>query len=416
MQRKKSDIRHWLSVVFAAMLLLSGTVSCGHPLEAQDQHTAKRTLIIYMMANNSLYTTSFDNIMSMLQTADLDCLNDSRLLIVFKKYSGGPRLLEVIPKDGFHKANVFKDYYVEYGLKADTVCLKAYDNIHNALETSAMRQILRDARTFAPAEDYALLLWSHSTGWLPGDKTRAGDSAVPEHDTRYFGLDGGNCMEITELKKALQDFDWEYILMDACFGCSIEALYDLRDVCRYWVGSPCEVLDDGFPYKTILPFLFEKSTLDGLTKTCRSFIDFYRNNTDYPSGFISLIDMSQVESLAVTVRDIVAQGNGNPVNTSDIQYYDNCRPALFNDLAGYVNQIATNSLQYGIFTEQLNRTILFSEHTKHIYSMFSGRRSWIDIYLPACGLTTYIPNLYNSTYNNAYRQTEWAKFTGLDKL
>ena len=65
-------------------------------------------------------------------------------------------------------------------------------------------------------------------------------------------------MDISELAAAIDGSGvrFDYLLFDACFMSSVEALYDLRRAADYIVASPCEVMAHGFPYDTVIPSLF----------------------------------------------------------------------------------------------------------------------------------------------------------------
>ena len=80
-------------------------------------------------------------------------------------------------------------------------------------------------------------------------------------------------MDISELAAAIDGSGvrFDYLLFDACFMSSVEALYDLRRAADYIVASPCEVMAHGFPYDTVIPSLFaDDGARYDLAAACRN--------------------------------------------------------------------------------------------------------------------------------------------------
>lgn len=129
-------------------------------------------------------------------------------------------------------------------------------------DPAVMERILGDMAAAAPAERFGLHLASHAKGWLPASiessswlrsNARRTDDLwrkIPgAAETRWFGHDRGRYMDISELAAAIDGSGvrFDYLLFDACFMSSVEALYDLRRAADYIVASPCEVMAHGFP-------------------------------------------------------------------------------------------------------------------------------------------------------------------------
>ena len=109
-------------------------------------------------------------------------------------------------------------------------------------DPAVMERILGDMAAAAPAERFGLHLAFHAKGWLPASiensswlrssARRADDlwRKIPgAAETRWFGHDRGRYMDISELAAAIDGSGvrFDYLLFDACFMSSVEALYDL---------------------------------------------------------------------------------------------------------------------------------------------------------------------------------------------
>jgi len=398
----------------------------------------QRTVIIYLEANNNLYSSACENIDSLLANATEKEIGTNNELLIFLNGSTPrlPRLLRVVPGSGA------KQWFV-----ADTVLLKSYAK-GNTLTTSFMKQVLSDAQELAPAKEYGLVLWSHGQGWLPIEaltKTKSsGDnllrSAKTGKLTKWFGIDNSyHSLDIQDLRSALENFKWEYILMDACFGASVEALYELRNCCHYWAGSPTEIMQDGYPYGSIISDLFEKDVKTGVLNVCIAYMDRYFKDPDYPSASMCMVDMSTLDDLAESAAGMVSlflPGKLQKPDFNSIQHLDNGLPPVFYDLEGYFSDaVGLNDIEkfsesrrdsiltaYEDFSDQLSKTIIYTAHTQKFYSCFDSYSSWqwIPFTHPVCGLSSYIPRTDSSRerytiYNREWYQTSWTKAIGITK-
>ncbi|MBW6515712.1 MAG: hypothetical protein K0B81_03730 [Candidatus Cloacimonetes bacterium] len=98
-----------------------------------------------------------------------------------------------------------------------------------------------------PANRYALVIWSHGTGWTRDDDT-----------SRYICPDNTSLSNISiaggEFKSAFQLFPrkMDILLIDACHMQTIEVITEVYQFNDYIVASENTVPVEGFPYKEIL--------------------------------------------------------------------------------------------------------------------------------------------------------------------
>lgn len=285
-------------------------------------------------------------------------------------------------------------------------------------DPAVMGGILRDMAAAAPAERYGLHLASHAKGWLPASiessswrrsAARRGDDlwrkAPDAAETRWFGHDRGRYMDISELAAALDGAGvrFDYLLFDACFMSSVEALYDLRHAADYIVASPCEVMAHGFPYDTVIPALFaDDGAHYDLAAVCRNYCAYYESFDSYRSACAALTVCSELEPLAAALRAIHA-GPTRAVDAAALQSYDGMREHQFYDLEEYALSRTADDALGRAFVRQMERCFPPAGrfHTAQFYSVYNNRMNDIRYY---SGATTYAPA---ETYRADWQQTAW---------
>ena len=232
---------HQIILLLGIVILFSGCANEDEP----EQEPVNRTVLIYMLSNNNLGSTyRFDtqNINDMLQVAASGGLNGGNLIIYRDGYDTNPQLIQIRKNESG---------------SAEKAIIKEYPD-RNSATTEVMRSVIDETKELFPAKEYGLILWSHSTGWAPGNSSLALSPARRyELPTRSFGQDGKNYMEIDELAEAIPDKQFHFILTDVCFMGGIECAYQLRNKTDYYIGSAAEVLGAGMPYSLKFSRLIE---------------------------------------------------------------------------------------------------------------------------------------------------------------
>ena len=343
----------------------------------------KHTLIFYYMGDNTGLETEMEANLRIIQGAagHLIRLSDKNQVAVF--YDNGKRSTLtklVINEENNRTSHQIIEEYTQSDLSTDPVFMK---------------NVLQKVMEEMPADSYGLVLSSHGSGWVPNSIF---DKHVMAPSTRFIGQDGTQYMEIPALAQALEGLKFEYLLFDACFMSSIEALYDLRNVTDYLIASPTEVLADGFPYKEIVSQLFQKD----LKGACESFMNKYRQT----SGTVALVQSNKLEALAAAVKNVVTAVGNKQVDLTAIQGYEGLNPHLFYDLEQYIEALTNDT---DAFKAALKEAVIFTDHTPQFYSAYSQQ----PIGLPrSCGLSCFIDsNLFPDT-QKAWLDTEWAKAIG----
>ena len=334
------------------------------PPEPEDK---SHTLIIYMMGDNGLEKFMDNNIGKIMTVVDK--IPQTGRIALFYDRGNYTRLSELVVEQGRAKQRVIEEYATS----------------QSSVDPEFMKSVIERVRKEMPADTYGLVLSSHGGGWVPSDIFDIYMLGRPETSgiaPRFFGQDGNDCMEVEQLAGVLGDKQFDYILFDACFMSSVEALYELRNAADYIIASPAEVLGDGFPYKEIIPMLFNRG--HDLENVCRSFMNFYRNS----SGTIALIDCKELQPLADNVAAILAKAPAAP-DTSNVQAYEGFPSHLYFDLEQYVETLTTDQTALDGFRKALGKAVVYTNHTETFYTDY-GQRGEVALPPRSCGVTCHI--------------------------
>ncbi|RHJ78697.1 clostripain-related cysteine peptidase [Parabacteroides sp. AM08-6] len=367
-------------IIFLFTLCL-GLAGCSKE-NNEPEVKPKRTVLAYIIANNSLSSFATGNLKSMIESASDKNLNGGNLLVYYAQRNELPRLLRIEEtKENINQSDVLKGYIEEH-------TIKTYDS-QNAVDPEIMQSIIRDAVTLAPADSYGLVLWSHGTSWFPSNLNSM---------LRAFGQDGSNWMEIDQLAQGIPDHFFDFILFDACYMANIECAYELKDKADYILASPTETMGTGWPYSVIMPYFFTETAQ--LDKAGEAFYNYYNvMSGDYRTATVSLVKTSELDNLANIVKEILSDKSEDDLYGLDrssasmqrLEYLyksGSYNPVLLYDFNDFISQLATPE-QYTRFTAGMKNAIIYEAHTETAYfgnpqqSFPINRCSGLSVYVPA---------------------------------
>lgn len=377
-----------ISSLLLLLFLLITAFSCSKDPKVEPILPKGRTVLVYVALDNNL-SNEMGDVHASLREGWKNTETEGSLLILADTYGAKKPVLIKLEK---RKGVVVSD------------TLRSYDN-DNSASAQLLSQVIADTKVIAPANSYGLVLFSHATGWLPakafGDPAgwgaaRRNDS---EHINRSIFEDNGREMELADFAAAIPDGAFDFIASEMCFMASVETGYALRNKTEYLLASAPEVVSPGFTpiYKTSLHLLFKpEADLEGFAQ---AYFDYFNGlEGDYQSAAISVVQTSQMESLAALTREIALELTQEQINK--VQYYDrNGRPNVFFDYRDYIAQVATDA-QMAELDELLDKAVIFKRSTPKLIKLPIPRHSGLSVYIPQDGL----PRL-----NEAYEQTEWYK-------
>ena len=282
----------YLIYIYAAGMFLLSACHHDHPEPAPE--VAERTVIVYMMAENSMsyYVNSDINEMVSVSKQIPENVN----FIIYTDDTSLPSISRLTAREGLQQWYVFPDD-------------------HDSTDSTIVLQNMRRIISAFPARHYGLIFWSHASGWMSGRRRTLGVD-----NGRNSTSNTGNEMNITALRWALEQLPrTDYIFFDACFMQSVETAYELRNTTDWIVGSPAEIPGPGAPYDLILPMLCVGDAV-GLTKT---YHDAYPTPSWPDQVVISAIDTHEMEGLAQATRQYVPSlfADQTDVPTVGFQWY-----------------------------------------------------------------------------------------------
>lgn len=436
-----------MGVVCCALLLFLAGCRDDHQPGGTTE-TRGRTVISYMVADNSLFSDLERNI-NMMEAGWNDRLDGTLLVFIYPPsgsalFDGKPSLLKIVHDTD---PDVIKSKVVKTFDRADPC------------RPDMVKRVLTEAIAYAPADGYGVIFASHALGWLPQNYIEAfysSSSPIPLPDlspsastyssphgvvspyqagmprpgmplTRTFGSTYSyreSELEIYDLAAAgmPDDVKFDFILFDACLSSCVETAYELRNKCEYFIASSAEVLAAGFPYNKIVPDMFGPK--ENFSRIAENYFSFYngQKNSLARSATIAVVATDKLPALAVATRDIVASGGGSDAilskpSSEPIYFYTgNFITPLFYDFKDYIIKIwgshaSTASVE--AFNSALNEAVVYQAATA----------TFFDFPIRAhCGLTSYAPSasfgtkrstagtITSQTYCNHY---SWSRDSGL---
>ena len=376
------------------LLLLA---SCHHD-EAEDNNTlAPRTILIYMMGENSLASYMQYDIDEMKQAVAEGSLQGCNLLVC---------------QDGTRRPALFRIRQHNGKAVADTI--RRYDTLLST-DPNVLRSVMDEAFQQFPAYSYGLVLWSHGDGWLPDDSRE-------KIATRWIGTDQGNNgpkLAVEELSSVLSQYPkLDFLFFDACFMQTIEVAYTLRPYAQYIIGSVTETPGIGAPYHHVLRHLCAPEC--DMASVIGSYYSYYTDpqtiNGQFPDGWaygcaISAIHCDALDALTAKTKEIIAAADFDNADFRNVQCYDMRSLPYYYDFNGFIHAIATDN-QYREWKDLLEACIpeSFRAATSSCYSAYLPGSFPIDTEQYS-GISTYIlqDNDGYAAANAAYEQLDWYK-------
>lgn len=277
-----------------------------------------RTLLVYMVARNSLGSWDFDqdDIAEMKIASKNGAFGKNRLILFHSQYGAAPEIKEVVA--------------------GEVKVLKTYSSDFSSVDAQNMRKVIADVKSLAPARNYGIVLWSHADGWMQtGVQAETGKK-------RAFGDDAGKSMNVTTLAGALKGQGFDFVYFDCCFMGGVEVAWQLRDVAQVIAASPSELPSPGMPYDLTLSYLMaDEADVAGAAAATFASYDALTGNAR--TCTMTVVDTSRLPALAEKVRVLYAL-HPQLDSTADVQQFAGVGSSSFHnryfDLGDYIRHLA----------------------------------------------------------------------------
>lgn len=384
------------------MLFLLALAACGGDGAQEGDSRADRTVLVWLAGDNDLsgevsrkaaalaqgYYKAANGSGEAAQTA-------SRLIIYADRRGEYPCLYEV---SGRGELETIETYTPQNSASGET-----------------LRRVLTDMMARCPARSYGLIVFSHSTGWLPQGALdnpsgygKQQETAPPV--TRTMFDDNGTQMDMDEFAGQLplppDGSPYDYIVFESCFTAGVETAYALRDKADRLLVSSAEVLSPGFEevYPDALELLLRRDAdVTGFARAC--FDSYDAKEGAYRSATLSVIRTDALDALAEAMDGALTAEPLDEVSAASLQRFNRHDYGLFFDLGECAELFAPQ--RYPAICSAIDAAVEYAAATPEF---MRGYRNGFSIG-HHCGLTLYMPQAAFPGLNAAYADTEWSRRT-----
>lgn len=403
-----ASVARLLTIVMMAAVLFS----CHKDDDPLPQPT--RTVLVYMVAENSLVSYTTADIQEMMQGASQ--MGDGDHLVIYIDDVSTPRIYALDNQSVLTSTSQMQP-------------VKVFSYDPNSASGETLDQVIQYTRTTYPADTYGIVFWSHGAGWIYDTDTS--DISAPRRQPlrRTFGVDNGQNttsnvgpkMNIDDMAATLEQYDnTEFIMFDACFMQTIEVAYEMRNTARYLIGSPAEILAYGAPYHKIMAPLFAKPfSPENLVYTYYNYYDTY-----YSYGVVlSAIQTDQLDQLATTMARLIDAHSWLDTDYSDClnyyRYWWNDFPQVLTrmpdyfDMKGLMQKVLTVD-ELAQWQNAMQRAVVSCHASDNWYTAIGdgGYGQVMSVNHDQCsGVAMYLPlaDYQYETFYNDYKKTQWGQ-------
>lgn len=311
-------------VVWFVAFFIAGCGSEDHSSSASSPE-AKWTVMLYMAADSDIAASAFRDI------NELEDVGSSTDVNIVAQVEFSSEYTPWLPS-GTLRGRIVEDHDSNE-IRSDLDDMGDLDMTDPDILTS----FIRWASVKYPARNYAIVLWSHGTGWKGSTKGIFRDETSS----------GEYVMSVEELSGALErsGVDMGLIDFDACLMGMYEVAYELRGLARYITFSEALFPVYGNPYFTILESLTTDPDMDAaelahlIPVACEQ--SFASSDTRFTK---SAVDMDGIALVHAGIQDLAdaliraMDSDGDQIRTAaenTVDYY----PFPYRDLGDFLDQL-----------------------------------------------------------------------------
>lgn len=410
---KKNSLFNRVYGTVATMFLFI-VATCSFSACSKDDETPpivspyveNRTVMVYMVAENSLNKNVWADVQEMLVGMNNDTLSANDRLVIYLDDVKLPRIYVV---DKTTKITQF----------SELVPVMTYENDVNSSSAEQLGTFIDYVKSNYPAESYGLVMWSHASGWTPSNFSGDMYSETPTK-RKSFGVDNGknttnnngNQMNIDDMASVLQGNAFDFIFFDACVMQTIEVAYELRDAAKWLIASPAEIPASGANYETMTRAMFLKDDY------VNQMLTVYKQEYSNAYGIVvSAVNTEALDDYAAYMKSVVAAHRSEMLNLNISSMLNYIRYGSwtttspdFLDMQGIMLKVLDDE-EYAQWKGNTDKLIT-CVHTGRWYSGYPKSIIAIDD-AQCCGMAMFIPfEKYTYSYesfNEKYLKTSWAK-------
>lgn len=332
----------------------------------------EKVLLVYIAGDNSLSKENDRKLDAIEQGYEK---NDFYRILIYRDGQDDPAVLMELNEDG--NLEVIENYEPE-----------------NSADPQVLSRVIMKAKEMYPQASFNLLVFSHASGWLPGNSYR-------NPQLRSLITDGDEEMELSEFAGSIPDNSFNYIVFEASHMAGIEVVYQLKNKANFIAASSAEIISPGFThtYAEHINDLVEGNPEEFM----RQAFEYFNNQSGYLySATFSIIQTSKLKALGDYVR---AHCDLNKkVITADVQHFDRNTSFLFCDFGDYYTRLAKSKQEKQELQKLLNQCVVWKSATPYFMLGYNGY-----LIRSHSGLTGYIMQDRYPLLNTAYKLLNWYK-------
>ena len=368
----------------------------------QKGDTAVRTLLVYMMAENTLANIASDDINEVKKGA-VSVPSDCRLF-VFVDDRQNPRIFQFYNRKGIGTQEL--------------VC--SFPNDFCSSDTAALGGVIGRLLDDYPTVAFDLVLWSHGDGWLP-------DNARNAAPMRAIGVDNGKnyysdyttrTIEIEELAALLEALPVrvDRLMFDACFMQGVEVDYALRNAVEWVIASPAEIPGPGAPYETVVGAFFASDGVKGILDLYKAAYDGEDNGVVLSAAYMPAMQRLADATYSNVIKYFNVDKNRDYIDV--FAYLPGGAQGLYCLLPCFYDANAVmkkylSAVEYDEWKEALNAAVPYVVNNSNWYSAYKNDSISVNEQL-CSGISMYMPRKSSryTALNADFSFTEWYSASG----
>ncbi len=391
------------------------------PPSPNPTERASRTVLIYCVGQNDLGISAWRNDSIEIANGAQYVSNDDRLLVYI---------------DNAHLPRLY-----QFTANEQPQLVHLWDTDAYSTNPEQFKDVIEHIATYYPADEYGLVCWSHSDGWLPSSNTNYtmspmsfGIDVGPDGNMHYnLNASGqlGTQMNIPEMASAIESagIHFRYIFFDSCLMQCIESCYDLRHATDFVVASPMPIPFEGAYYTNMIKKGLFSDSIENIVNT---YFEDVTTMTDiyYDFGLvISSVKTEHLEAVANVVKEALKDidwGSNFPNMEKVDCYYRYIyryyyRPHYY-DLRASIKHLCSEA-NFQAVSEAISKAVTSYKATSRFWiGPDQSHYATIDTTL-CCGISMFVPqaaytrNASSCIYgdhNENFKRTEWAQAIGKD--
>lgn len=248
------------------------------------------TIMVYMNAANDLSTYSLANFTQMQMAASVG--TNTRTIVQWKQVSSLPYPAQF---------NGTRRYLIQPS-QGSTIASQLVQDLGTGVDMGSyqtLNEFINWAKTYYPAQHYALIVWDHGAGWQRG---------VSRIKTRAVSFDDetGSAIQTWQLSQALGNNQFDILAWDASLMQMADVADEIKNKVSYIAGSEESPPGSGYPYNLALaPFYTNPN--EGAMALSKSFVNAMVNgyaNDNQQKITQSVIDTSKFPALITAINDL----------------------------------------------------------------------------------------------------------------